>query len=207
MQDFRLDFYHYGSAGHHDVTFLYHALQLHRAAGQRGKGQCGRAIQLEHGEVVEAPQSVAILVPPDVGGAAVTDDHDLIGAPAGLADDALIRQPHLYPALDCAGHILVPQVGLLVAANALAKYQRVVRIQRKGEQAHHHALVGFRGMPGQRQRVFGVVMAAHVGDLERSFEDGCLDCHLCIVAARILQPCIVAAAWILPDGITQPFRL
>ena len=103
MQYLRFDLYHSGIAGHHDVTFLYRALQLHGAAGQRGKSQRGFARQLEHSEVVLSLQLAAILVPPDAGCPPIAQHHYLVGASAGLADDTHVRQSNLDPALDFAG--------------------------------------------------------------------------------------------------------
>jgi len=56
MQNLRLDFDHPCIAGHHDVLFLYGALQLHVAAGERGKSQRGFSRQVKHGEVIQALQ-------------------------------------------------------------------------------------------------------------------------------------------------------
>lgn len=36
-------------------------------------------------------------------------------------------------------------------------------------------------MPRQRQRVVGVIVAIHVGDLESGFEDSCFDGHVGVV--------------------------
>jgi len=174
----RFDLDHAGSAGHHDAVFLDGALQLHVAVGQRGECQRGFAGQIEHGEIVQALQFAAILIPPDIRRAAIADDHDLIGASAGFADGALVGQADIYPALDCAGEVFLPQIGLLIVAHAFAEGQQFVGVEREGEQSHHHALVGFRRMPRQRQRVVGVIVAIHVGDLEGGFEDGCFDGHV-----------------------------
>ena len=186
----RLDLDHAGIAGHHDVVFLHGALQLHVAAGQRGERQRGFAGQIEHGEIVQALQFAAIFIPPDIRRTAVADDHDLIGAPAGFADGTLVGQADIYPALNRAGEVFLPQIGLLIIAHAFAESQQFVGIKREGEQPHHHALIGFRRMPRQRQRVVGVIVAIHIGDLEGGFEDGCFDGHevfrLSVGQARIL---------------------
>ena len=99
------------------------------------------------------------------------------GATARLADHTLVGQAHVYPAFDRAGKVFVPQVGFFVAAHAFAETQQFAGVEREGEQPHHHAFVGFRRMPRQRQRVVGVVVPIHVGDLEGGLEYGCFDCH------------------------------
>ena len=80
MQNLRLDLYHSGSAGHHDVAFLYRALQLHGATGQCGKSLRGFASQFEHSEVALALQLVAILVPPDICCPSIAQHHHLLFA-------------------------------------------------------------------------------------------------------------------------------
>ena len=50
-------------------------------------------------------------------------------------------------------------------------------VQRKGQQAHHHAFLGLRGLQRDRQRVVGVQAAVHVGNLQRGFVDRGLDGH------------------------------
>jgi len=47
----------------------------------------------------------------------------------------------------------------------------------KGQQAHHQALVGLRGVPGQGQRVRAVVLAIHVRDMQLRLEDRGLQGH------------------------------
>jgi len=45
-------------------------------------------------------------------------------------------------------------------------------VQGKGQQTHHHALVGFRRMAGNGQGMIMVVVALHVRDLQIDFKDG-----------------------------------
>ena len=40
---------------------------------------------------------------------------------------------------------------------------------RKRQEANHHALVGFRGMPRQGEAVIFVIVAIHVGNMEDRF--------------------------------------
>ena len=110
------------------MAFLYGAAQLHGAAGQPGERQGGTTIQLDHGEIIQALQFVAMLFPPDDCGTAITDHHDLTGTAAGLADDALIGQADLYPAFDRTGEVLVPQVGFFIAADAFAEGRRIIGV-------------------------------------------------------------------------------
>src|ERR1039458_782292 len=72
---------------------------------------------------------------------------------------------------------IVPEIGLVIGGESLAERQRRVGVQRVGEQAHHHALVCFGRMAGDGERMFMVVIAVHVGDLQLGFEYGCLEGH------------------------------
>jgi len=98
------------------------------AARQRCERLGSFATQPEHGKIVQALQFAAILVPPDVSGPTVTDYHNLTGAAAGLADDALVGQSHLDPAHDRTGQIFLPQIGFVIAADAFAKGQRLIGV-------------------------------------------------------------------------------
>lgn len=51
-------------------------------------------------------------------------------------------------------------------------------MQGEGEQAHHHALVGFGRMARDRQSVIAVVTAVDISDGKLDFEDRGFECHL-----------------------------
>ena len=132
-------------------------------AGGRGL----RVLVVEHGQVGVAGQRLRVLLPPHLGRtAAVVQHHDLLRAPAGLADARLVRLPDLDPAHDVTAVVALPQVRILVGAEAAAELQPLVRIQRERQQPHHQPLVGLRRMLGQGQRVRRVVVAVHVADLQ-----------------------------------------
>jgi hypothetical protein len=67
--------------------------------------------------------------------------------------------------------VLLPQVRFVDVRQPLAEFEALVREQRERDDAHHHPLVGFRRVTGHRQRVIGVVMPIHVGDLQFGFVD------------------------------------
>jgi len=128
LQNLWFDFYDVGIADHHDMAFLYCALHLHVAASQQRQRQSRFASQLQHCELAQALQFAAILIPPDVSGSTVDDDHDFARPPAGLTDHALVGEAHFYPAFDCAREVLVPQIGLVITAQTFPKGQPGIRI-------------------------------------------------------------------------------
>ena len=109
-----------------------------------------------------------------------------IGLAAGLDDGLVLGLADLDPHAGRAGEILEPDIGLIGVRQAGAKRQRaipaaqalqLVRLQRKGHQADHHALVGLARMAGQRERMVGVVGVVDVGDLQGRLEDGGFQGH------------------------------
>src|SRR5690349_20589156 len=52
-----------------------------------------------------------------------------------------------------------------------------MRMQRKREQPHHHALIGFGRMARNRERMIGIIMPVHVCNLQVGFENGCFKSH------------------------------
>src|SRR3546814_7128147 len=58
---------------------------------------------------------------------AVVDHHHLARAAAGLADARFVRLAEVDPQLDLAAQGLAPQVGLVVAGQAAAELERIVR--------------------------------------------------------------------------------
>lgn len=91
-------------------------------------------------------------------------------ASAGAPDIAFVRLAHVDPPLDGAGHILLPQIGLLGDGKAAAEHERLIGMQHERQHPHHHAFVGFGGVARDSKRVVPVVIAIHVSDLEVDFE-------------------------------------
>jgi hypothetical protein len=79
--------------------------------------------------------------------------------------------------LDRAGGIAAPEGGLVVGAQSAPEFQCVVRVQCKGEQADHHALVRLRRMPRDRQRMVAIIPTVDVGNGESGFADRGLEGH------------------------------
>jgi hypothetical protein len=84
---------------------------------------------------------------------------------------------YVYPGLNGAGQIFLPEVRLVLDAETFAERERIARPQRKGEDPHHHALISLRGVSCDGQSVIAIVIAIHVRDLQDSFEDRCLERH------------------------------
>ena len=132
---------------------------------------------------IRSVEIAADLVPPDLrAAAAVGVDQHLARATAGAADVGLFGLPGFDPQRDLAGVVALPQVGLVVRAQATPEAQALVRIHREGQQAHHQPLLGFRGMQGQREVVFLVVVPVQIGDLQLDFVDSGFWGHPCSVA-------------------------
>ena len=64
-----------------------------------------------------------------------------------------------------------------VVSNAAQDIGGFIRTQRKRCKTHHHAFIGFRRVPGERQRIVGVMVAVHVGNLNFRLENRCLEGH------------------------------
>ena len=112
-------------------------------------------------------------LPPFAGvAAAIAVDENLLRTAASFAHQLFVGLADVDPLLDLAGQILLPQVGLVVGADSAAELQRLIGMQREGEDAQHHALVGFRRVPRERQRVVAVVVAVDVRDSQRRLADG-----------------------------------
>ncbi len=89
---------------------------------------------------------------------------------------------------DLVGVVFVPEGGFVHVPEVLGKLQIapfvVARhIERIGQQADHHALVGLRRMPGNDDVMVAVNVAIHVGNRQLGFVDGGFKCHgnfLCV---------------------------
>ncbi|MNQ94098.1 hypothetical protein D3C85_1095990 [compost metagenome] len=128
--------------------------------------------------MVEAANLAFHALPPDVGGAAavVVQPH-LGGAAAGLAQPLLVRLAQLDPLFDLVAEILVPQVRLVVVADAAGEGHVFAGVQREHRDAQHHAFDGFRRVLRDGQAMAVVIAAIHVGNGEIGFVDGGFQCH------------------------------
>ena len=91
---------------------------------------------------------------------------------AGAPDILFVRQADIDPAFDGASQVGIEQIRLVLGGQATAKGQAIRGVQRKGEQTHHHPLIGLRRMAGNRQRVIAKVRTIEVGQLQFRLEDG-----------------------------------
>src|SRR5690606_4958734 len=81
-----------------ELAVLHHGLQPHRAVGERDQRAHRGIVDVEHGEVVDARQRGAMLVPPDVGAAPAVVDHDYLArAAGGLADARFVGLAEVDP--------------------------------------------------------------------------------------------------------------
>ena len=77
---------------------------------------------------------------------------------------------------------------LVIGGESIGKRQGFMGIQGEGEQAHHQALVCFRGVAGESERMIMVVIAVHVGDLHLYLENGCLEGHSITLTVDVKTP-------------------
>ena len=161
----------------HTMTVLHRQLPLHRARRQPRQGLRLIGRKLPHRQLVQPRQLVADAGPPDVGRAAVDVQRDALSARAGLGQPALVGLADLDPVQQLAAKVVLPQVGLVAVGQAARELQRAVvgvlrHVQREGQQPHQQPLFGFGRVKRQRQRVVGVQLPVHVGDLQRRLVDG-----------------------------------
>ena len=72
---------------------------------------------------------------------------------------------------DLACQAVLPQVRLVVRADAATEGQCRVGVQGEGQYPQHHAQVCFRGVPCERQGEVAVNLAVQVGNIEMQFVD------------------------------------
>ena len=88
---------------------------------------------------------------------------------AGAADVLFVGQADIDPALDAAGGVEILQVGFVLGRQPAPESQ----------QANHHALVGFRRVARDGQRIVAKVGAVEVGELQLGLVDRRFQRHAC----------------------------
>ena len=132
----------------------------------------------DDGEVVEAGQFALMFLPPQGHCAAAVGVQNYPVRPvAGFAQAAFVRQAQFDPEFDFTAQAPLPELRLVVGAEASGKFEAFAGIQDKREQPDHHPLVGFRRVPGDGQVVVGIIVPVHIGDVEGCLEDGCFERH------------------------------
>ena len=165
-----------------DVPVLDRARELHRALREPREILAARHRDALHREVLRPLEGGPAAAPPEVGAAAVRVDDDLVGASAGASHQLFVGLADVDPEPDPAGQVALPQVRLVVGGKAVAEGQAFAGVERERQHAQHHPLVGLGRVPRDRQRVIGIVVALHVGDLELRLEDGRFQGH------RVMSP-------------------
>ena len=129
-------------------------------------------------QVTESPQRRCLLSPPDPGSAfTVGVNDDFPGATAGPSYACRVRIAEVYPAFDFTGETSLPQIGFICRTDSAPEFEPVAGVQCKHQQSQHHALVGFRGMAGDRQVEVTVDLSVHVRDIDGCLEDSGFERH------------------------------
>ena len=169
------------SIRHPNLPFLNGALQLHAGLRECGQGTAPVQGQIHHDQIIQSFECGQVFLPPLVSAATTVGiDVDLFCATAGLANGFLIRLTHSTE-VDGARQILAPERGFLFDAEPRPNDKASCCVQCKGQQAHHHAFVGFRRMARQGEGMVLIVLTVHVGDLHGRFENGRVRGHGVVV--------------------------
>ena len=126
VQQARLDAHRAFAVRDPHLTVLNAELQPHRALRQRRQRSAGLTVDFQHVQIAMTGELVAAVLPPHVHRATVSQHHHFAGTRAGLAHPAVVRLADVDPALDGAGQVLLPQVGLVVGAQAFAEAERLI---------------------------------------------------------------------------------
>ncbi|KAF1858298.1 hypothetical protein Lal_00014799 [Lupinus albus] len=177
QQDLALDLHGALAVGQPHLAVLDRALQLHRTLGhlfQLGAGFCR---DVDDGDFLRAFELAGEALEPDVAGGAVAVHDHVCGTAGRLHEAAFVGLADLDPEVDGPRQVLEPQGGLFDVEQVLAVGERRVGVQGEGEQADHHALVGFRRMPRDGERVLLVVVAVHVRNVQVCLVNRRFQCH------------------------------
>ena len=177
-----LDLYGIGAIAYQDLSILDGAMETHVALCELS--QCAASVlrDVDHGQIRATREGSADLFPPPIGSSAtvgVDDDPDR--ATAGLSYDLFIGLPHLNPEINRTGEIFFPQRRLIFRADTAAECQGFVGMQGKGQQSHHHALIGLRRMTRQHDGMVFIVVPVHIRDMQRGFENRRIGGHSVVV--------------------------
>ncbi|KGX96327.1 hypothetical protein Y023_5112 [Burkholderia pseudomallei A79D] len=169
-------------------AILDRALQTHRALGEAAERRRDAVGERRHLHVAQPLDLAARALPPDVGRASAVRDHvHAAGSAACLRDTALVGLPDVDPYLDRPRQVFLPKIGLVGIRQPLAELEPLVREQRERGDTHHHPLVRFGRVTGDGERVIGIVVPVHVGDLQLRLVDRRFERHSASQPARAVD--------------------
>ena len=179
----RVDFDRAVAVGDPDDAVLPVDLQLHVALREQGELPALLGRHQPRVDVAGAFDPRRQAGPPGRRAMAERVDADPIGATARLDEASLLGLADLDPVDEPPGQVLLPQLGFLGLPHALGEVERagvVVggHVEREGEEADHHPLVGLGRVARERDEVVAVDGAIDVGQLHGGLANGRFLGHL-----------------------------